>query len=109
LKLCEVPDRLRGYIHDNAAGIPHTIDRIILFGSYARGTACVQSDIDIALVAKETWQPKERAAARMLFDDFPCATETSLFFTTDKNLPTCDKRDANYWISREGVTLWHRN
>jgi predicted nucleotidyltransferase len=47
-------------------------EKIILFGSYAQGTAKQDSDIDLLVVARTDLPPPERyGAVRRLFGDFP--------------------------------------
>jgi predicted nucleotidyltransferase len=49
-------------------------ERVVLFGSYARGAASADSDIDLLVVAKTTLAPQERyGAVRRLVADCPAA------------------------------------
>ena len=49
-------------------------DRVVLFGSYAQGTAKQDSDIDLLVVAETALPPPERyGAVRRLVADFPAA------------------------------------
>ncbi|MCL2574729.1 MAG: nucleotidyltransferase domain-containing protein [Defluviitaleaceae bacterium] len=48
----------------NASNI--NVDSIILFGSQARGTAMVSSDIDISVVMKESLSSQDRGHLRCL-------------------------------------------
>jgi uncharacterized protein len=49
-------------------------EKIILFGSYARGDACEDSDIDLLLVAETDLPLRDRfPAVRRLLADFPAA------------------------------------
>ena len=48
------------------------VEKIILFGSYANGTATDQSDIDLLVVADTDIHPLERyGAVRKVIGDFP--------------------------------------
>jgi predicted nucleotidyltransferase len=47
-------------------------EKVILFGSYAQGTANPESDIDLLVVARTSLPPGERyGAVRRLLGDFP--------------------------------------
>lgn len=47
-------------------------EKVILFGSYAQGTAKEESDIDLLVVARTNLPPGERyGAVRRLVSDFP--------------------------------------
>jgi len=46
-------------------GLDIDIDSLILFGSQAKGTATVRSDIDIAVVMKEHLSPLQRGILNM--------------------------------------------
>ena len=47
-------------------------EKVILFGSYAQGTAKQDSDIDLLVVARTKLPPSERyGAVRRLLGDFP--------------------------------------
>jgi predicted nucleotidyltransferase len=49
-------------------------ERIILFGSYARGEVTEDSDIDLLVVAKTSLSPSERySAVRRLLADVPAS------------------------------------
>ncbi len=48
--------------------------KVILFGSYARGTASADSDIDLLVVAETSLPPNERyGAVRRIVADYPAA------------------------------------
>lgn len=49
-------------------------EKVILFGSYARGTASADSDIDLLVVAETSLPPNERyGAVRRIVADYPAA------------------------------------
>ena len=49
-------------------------EKIVLFGSYAQGTATDDSDVDLLVVAKTTLPPRKRyTAVRRLVADYPAA------------------------------------
>ena len=54
-------------------------ERIILFGSYARGEAREDSDVDLLVVADTDLPPRERfPAVRRLLGDYPAAFDIFL-------------------------------
>jgi hypothetical protein len=109
MRLTDVLPGLSGYINEITADFPAALTRVILFGSFAKGTARVGSDIDIALVSMESWSFENRSFVRHLFDDFDCGAKLSFFYTTESGLESDSKNDANYWIRTEGTELWSRN
>jgi predicted nucleotidyltransferase len=49
-------------------------DRVVLFGSYARGVPTDDSDVDLLVVAETSLPPRKRyAAVRRLLADYPAA------------------------------------
>lgn len=102
-----VPD-LTEYVESRSADFPNALKRVIVFGSFARGTARVGSDVDIALVSESAWEMSDKGVMRDIFDDFAPGVSLSLFYTTLSRLSAGDSRDANYWIREEGVELWRR-
>lgn len=49
-------------------------DRVVLFGSYAQGTATDDSDVDLLVVAETSLPPRKRyPAVRHLVADYPAA------------------------------------
>jgi predicted nucleotidyltransferase len=109
MKLFEVVPNLKNYIVENCIALPDALQRILIFGSFARGEARVGSDVDIALVAQNEWDFRDRHTARHYLENFDPHLTISPFYTTVEKLNTTDdKFDANYWIAREGVLLWER-
>ena len=109
MRLSDVVPNLTSYILANKGAFPKVLARIVLFGSYARGTARLGSDVDIALVADSPWEHVDRSEIRDVFDEYNPTVSCSLFYTTtDKLEATNDKFDANYWIRKEGILLWER-
>jgi predicted nucleotidyltransferase len=108
MRLDDVIPNLKEFIEKKTAALPAVLSQVIIFGSYAKGTARVGSDVDIALVAPQSWNFTDRSTVRDIFEDFDCGSELSFFFTTENGLLSDDKNNANYWIRLEGVTLWNR-
>lgn len=85
------------------------IDSLILFGSQARDTAVLSSDVDIAVVMKTPLSSCERGELRGIGEDIDHRIETNLFFTTREALDAAtDIFDTNKYIREEGVVLWPR-
>lgn len=80
---------------------------LVLFGSQAKGTATVSSDIDIAVVMDEALSPMERGKLLCLGEEIDMRFETNLFFTTKSALENASHDlDTNKSIKKEGVILW---
>jgi len=109
MRLTDVLPNLTNFIEERADTFPEMLTQVVLFGSFAKGTARVGSDIDIALVSHESWNFEDRYTVRDIFEDFDCGSELSFFFTSENGLESGDKNNANYWIRKEGVQLWKRN
>ena len=109
MRLDEIKPALTGFLNEKNNEIPNSLTRVILFGSYAKGTARVGSDIDIALVSQASWGFEDRSTVRNLFEDFEYGEKLSFFFTTETGLESDDINNANFWIRTEGVQLWNRN
>jgi predicted nucleotidyltransferase len=88
-----------------------SVESIFLFGSYAKGTAREQSDIDVAILLKDDLGWRERnsilnrlygATAKIGYNvDFLLKRADK--FREDSNLPTMSRV-----IQREGRLLWTR-
>lgn len=84
---------------------------IILFGSYAKGTAHEDSDMDIMVLLEKEYEWMERravlnriyqhTASQGYLIDFLLKTKAN--FDQDKELPTISKA-----IAKEGKVLWMR-
>ena len=49
-------------------------ERVVLFGSYAQGTASPDSDIDLLVIAETSLSPSDRyCAARRIVADYPAS------------------------------------
>ena len=83
------------------------IHSLILFGSQARDTATITSDIDIAVVMNHDLSSHDRGELLNLGDDIDMRYEVNLFFTQKKALENAvDCFDTNKYIREEGVVLW---
>lgn len=84
-------------------------DKIILFGSCARGDAGPESDIDLLVLFREVADPHKRAAELYAsLVDFPRATDV-VVSTTSRFERYRDVVNTVYWpASREGKVLYER-
>jgi len=102
----EISDFLNEYIRRFKA-LNSNVDSLILFGSQARGTATIVSDIDIAVVTSGTLHPRTRGELMCLADEMDCQFDVNLFFTTRDNIENASEFfDTNSHIKKEGVILW---
>lgn len=89
-----VPDRVVREIQSFAR--KHQLEKVILFGSRAKGTHTERSDIDIAVVGEDIdgfyWDVKEKAHTLLSFD------------IVELNANTSD--DLKQEIERDGVILY---
>ncbi len=82
------------------------IDRVVLFGSRARGDACAESDYDVAVFLKslpDRWKELDQLAdLRMEFLD-----QTGAFFDTKPDVTTAYQQRTPLMreIRRDGVEL----
>jgi predicted nucleotidyltransferase len=89
--------------------IPRGRQQIIVFGSDARGTATLRSDIDLALIYENEADElrEDRAVMHHLLHDVTPLTEVTFFGTTFNKLAEATKpTTANYGIKKEGVVIW---
>jgi len=81
--------------------------KIILFGSYAKGTATESSDLDL-LIIKETDEPKYRrsVAIRKLFSSQPCAMDILVYTPKEYERLLTYKSLIPYIATKEGKILY---
>ena len=83
------------------------IEALVLFGSQARGSATISSDVDIAVVMGKPLDVESRGHLRCLGEEINPNIEANLFFTTRDALRSPNHHfDTNTHIKREGVILW---
>ncbi len=84
-------------------------EKIILFGSYARGEATEDSDVDLLILFRELDDPRERASeVYSSVADCPIAKDI-LVSTVARFERYKDVRNTVYWpASREGRVLYER-
>jgi predicted nucleotidyltransferase len=84
-------------------------DKVILFGSYARGEACLDSDVDLLVLFPEVDNPRRRAAElyqTLSGSGLPkdVVVSTTARFERYKNVV-----NTIYWpAAREGIVLYER-
>ena len=85
------------------------IESLILFGSQAKDTATLSSDIDIAVVMKTPLSSCDRGELRCIGEDINDSIETNLFFTMQEAVNEATGIfDTNKYIREEGIVIWPR-
>lgn len=81
------------------------IDKIILFGSCAKGTVSIGSDIDVCFLTKNNIDWKEQS--ELMDHDPACFPGCDLVILTPAMLDAGKDKawGVTYWIIREGVEL----
>jgi len=83
------------------------VNSLVLFGSQARNTATISSDIDIAVVMNEDLSHRCRGQLLSLGDEIDPRFDVNLFFTTKSALECATNGlDTNKNIREEGIILW---
>ena len=83
------------------------INALVLFGSQARDTATITSDIDIAVIMNDDLSAYDRGELLSLGDDIDMRYDVNLFFTNKSALENASGCfDTNKYIREEGVVLW---
>lgn len=93
--------------------LPGLIQRIVMYGSYARGEAEDGSDVDILVVVKESSPAiieKTRAVRYEVMERHKYYPLLTLLVLSDKEWQELANRSAGlkYNIEREGITIWPR-
>jgi len=108
VKISDVVPNLQKFIPTVSHLLPENLDKIIVFGSHARGEAKVSSDLDLALVSDGT-SIVDRWIVDDALRDFDKFLKISFFCTNQIKIDTTqNKFDANYWIREEGELIWSR-
>jgi uncharacterized protein len=85
-------------------------DKVVLFGSYARGTATVDSDIDLLVVAETTLPPSERyGAVRRLLADYPASFDIIVRTPEEYSRSRLVVNDIVYFADKCGRVLCERS
>ena len=93
--------------------LPGLIQRIVMYGSYARGEAREDSDVDVLVVVDETSQSvveEARAVRYEVMEHYQYHPLLSLLVLSDKDWRELSKSSAGlkHNIEREGITLWSK-
>lgn len=87
------------------------ISDIYLFGSYARGTATIRSDVDIAII--NTWNSPspamKHAVTKALYDSYDGDLDFQFSYVNKDDFEAEDNpRRVATSIKNEGILLWSR-
>jgi len=84
-------------------------EKIILFGSYARGAATDDSDVDLLIVADTGLPPGERfPAARRVLADFPAAFDLIVRTPQEYERRRGVVNDIVYFADKYGRVVYER-
>lgn len=84
--------------------------KVVLFGSYARGTALPDSDIDLLVVAETSLPPQERyGAVRRLLADCPAAFDIIVKTPEEYERWRSVVNHIVYFADRYGRVLYERS
>ncbi|NPV53820.1 MAG: nucleotidyltransferase domain-containing protein [Firmicutes bacterium] len=82
------------------------VERVILFGSYAKGTPQPESDIDIAVISpafgQNPWEDRKRLYRTIIFEKLEPSIEPHPFAPVDMKTPPSLLRE----ILRTGQTIY---
>lgn len=102
-----IKEYLKEYVDRFKELLLEDVEALILFGSQARDTATISSDIDIAVIMKKPLDAQSRGLLRCLSEDINPHIEVNLFFTTAEALKAPHHHfDTNTYIKEEGIILW---
>ena len=83
--------------------------RVILFGSYARGTVTEDSDVDLLVVAETSLSPPQRyAAVRKLAADFPAGFDIVVKTPDEYNRSRSIVNHIVYFADKYGKVIYER-
>ena len=91
--------------------LPGVIQRVVMYGSYARGEGGVDSDIDVLVVVNENSPSVIEQARAVRYDimtQYQYRPMLSLLLLSDQDWQQLSKHSAGlkHNIEREGITLW---
>ena len=85
-------------------------ERVILFGSHARGDATEQSDVDLLVVAEIDLPPRERfGAIRRLLADYPAAFDVYLKTPEEYHRQRSVVNQVAYFADKYGKVVHERS
>lgn len=84
-------------------------ERVVLFGSYADGTATDESDVDLLVVAKTALAPRQRyGAVRRLLADCPAAFDIIVKTPDEYARSRSVVNTVVYFAEKSGRVLYER-
>ncbi|MBN1804697.1 MAG: nucleotidyltransferase domain-containing protein [Sedimentisphaerales bacterium] len=90
-------------------GVEFGAERVILFGSYAKGTVTKDSDIDLLVVAKTDLAPSERySAVRRLIADVPASFDIIVKTPEEYNRWRSVVNHIVYFADKYGRIIYER-
>lgn len=85
------------------------VQALVLFGSQARGSATLSSDIDIAVVMHNSLTRAEKGKLRCFGCEIDERVKVDLFFTTKEAIDNANGAfDTNKYIKEEGIVIWQK-
>ncbi|MGJ3251195.1 MAG: nucleotidyltransferase domain-containing protein [Elainellaceae cyanobacterium] len=105
----QIDDQLSYWLDVAVSRLRHQFDphQILLFGSWARGTATRRSDIDLLIICETTAPPLERIDSVLkLLRDAPSPIEAIVYTPAE-----LERRQSSPFIRRvlqEGIVLYER-
>lgn len=83
------------------------IKKIILFGSCARGTMRLTSDVDLLVITKEEFNRSERGEIASILEEPIDAVHSDVIFYTEEQFID-SKRLITMQIKKEGICLYQK-
>jgi predicted nucleotidyltransferase len=84
-------------------------DRVVLFGSYARGVATDGSDVDLLVVAETSLPPRKRyGAVRRLVADYPAAFDIIVKTPDEYARSRTVVNSVVYFAEKTGKVIYER-
>ncbi len=84
-------------------------DRVLLFGSFARGLATDDSDVDLLVVAETPLPPRERyGAVRRLVADYPAAFDIIVKTPAEYSRSRSVVNSIVYFAEKFGRVIYER-
>ncbi len=84
-------------------------DRVLLFGSFARGLATDDSDVDLLVVAETPLPPRERyGAVRRIVADYPAAFDIIVKTPAEYSRSRSVVNSIVYFAEKSGRVIYER-
>ncbi len=109
MNINNINDKYLKPLVDGIVSLKIDINKIILFGSFAKNTAKVGSDIDLAIVSEKLLSPMDRGQIICLPDEIGIDFPIDFYFTLEEYLKEPQGVfNPNANIKKEGVVLWQQ-